>query len=170
MTTYLVLVDAAVSRAARARQDCPGSASLVSALPISRVSAESASFTPWPETADSTSASCGPPSSVRLLCRQRLRDRAHRTSTARRSPSSCASSLAVGLQLAPHDRVGRRRRRPAWHRRGAAARGSARRGRGSGTEPAPSCAPSIRPGMSASTKSLSPARTTPRLGCSVVNG
>ena len=36
--------------------------------------------------------------------------------------------------------------------------------------PAPSDAPSIRPGMSASTKSTLPARTTPRFGCSVVKG
>jgi hypothetical protein len=37
-------------------------------------------------------------------------------------------------------------------------------------EPAPSLAPSIRPGTSATVNVVSPAVTTPRLGTSVVNG
>jgi hypothetical protein len=36
--------------------------------------------------------------------------------------------------------------------------------------PAPSCAPSMRPGMSASTNSRFAILTTPRFGCSVVKG
>ena len=80
-------------------------------------------------------------------------------------------AVAIGLELAraracrpcrharssPSTRCSSTRQRSTWPRKRS-------------PRPAPSCAPSIRPGMSASTNSRPSARTTPRPGCSVVNG
>ena len=62
-------------------------------------------------------------------------------------------------------------RRAEQGRERAPAAGSARRGRGTrGRGPAPALAPSIRPGMSASTSWRSSRSSVPSTGCSVVNG
>ncbi len=78
---------------------------------------------------------------------------------------------AVSLELAPDRPIGAQPHLPASHPQGEAAlcvRSTWPRKRV--PRPAPSCAPSIKPGISARTKSTSPARMTPRLGCKVVKG
>ena len=74
-----------------------------------------------------------------------------------------ADRLVVGLRVGP---LGRRSPRP-----GGRAAGSARRGRGTrGRAPRPPAAPSISPGMSASTSWRSSSSIVPSTGSSVVNG
>ncbi len=78
---------------------------------------------------------------------------------------------AIGVELVADGAVGGRRRPRCWRRRDGAGPGCARHGRGSGRRcPAPSAAPSIRPGMSARTNSTPLWRTTPSFGWRVVKG
>ena len=143
----------------------------------------STSVTPSPAMADilngargfSPSASGGP--ALRIGALQPLdllssasRRRPRRSWTRRRSLAfRRGHGHRLRVRRAPPCRPCRHVRR--WRRPDAAARRQRSTWpRKRSPRPRPSCAPSIRPGISASTNSFSSSATTPRLGCSVVKG